>query len=462
MAAEEVCASDDVERAAVAEQLLSLVDRHLVRPVTTLDGRRRFRLLETVREFAAERLDAGPERDDVQDRHVAFVSRWAAELAAHSEGPESAAWLTQAVAEADNLRAALRALEQRGDHEALLQLAVDSMVVWFEAGHEDEGERRLTAALAAAGPSAPARAIGLTYWAWLRATRDRAGAAAAALEALDLARSAGDPLVEAFAQQTLGDTLDDPAAAWRPATPCSRRPSGRRADRSATVPPRRMRCAVARARASLRRGRTSHWTRRSRWQRDALRLAELEGDRRITAVNAARLAHLHLLVGDTAAAEVLVDRARVLVSAHVTARWEDIVAFAEAELAMHLGRFAEAERQLTVLVDRAVAGGRQLHARLGSLLLADLFTHLARLDAAAQALDRLAGMRGALDEHPAAAEVEVRRARLDRLAGRRDTAGERLDAVEGRLPADRLPPAAVLVHVESDPAGSHEPGSPGT
>ena len=448
VAAEEVCASDDVERAAVAEHLLSLVDRHLVRPVTTLDGRRRFRLLETVREFAAERLDAGPERDDVQDRHVAFVSRWAAELAAHSEGPDSAAWLTEAVAEADNLRAALRSMEQRGDHEALLQLAVDSMVIWFEAGHEDEGERRLRAALAAAGADAPARAIGLTYWAWLRATLDRAGAAAAALEALDLARSAGDPLVEAFAQQTLGDTLDDPAAAVAASHAvfeAAERSAGRPVRYGPTAPDA-VRCGAS---ASI----AASWADRSldtalTWQRDALRLAELEGDRRITAVNAARLAHQHLLVGDTEAAGVLLDRARVLVSAHVTARWEDIVAFAEAELAMHLGRFAEAERQLTVLVDRAVAGGRQLHARLGSLLLADLFTHLERLDAAEQVLDRLAGMPGALDGFPATAAVEVRRARLDRLAGRRDAAVGRLDAVEPRLPADRLPPAAVLLHVE--------------
>ena len=96
-----------------------------------------------------------------------------------------------------------------GRSEQRLQLVVDAMTLWFEAGHEAEGEKRLADALAAAGPAAPARAIGLTYWAWLRGTRNRPEAAAAAAEAVSLARRDGDAPVEAFALQTLGDTLDD-------------------------------------------------------------------------------------------------------------------------------------------------------------------------------------------------------------------------------------------------------------
>ena len=446
-AAEGVCAGGDASPGAVAEHLLSLVDRHLVQPVTTPEGWRRFRLLETLREFASEQLDADPDRDHVRDGHLAFFSRWAVELASHSEGPSSGDWLALAVAEAGNLRSALQLLEDRGDHETLLQLAVDAMVVWFEAGHENEGERRLHAALAAAGLTAPARAIGLTYWAWLRATRDRAGAASAAQEALAIARAARDPLVEAFAQQTLGDTLDGEAAlaASHAVFEAAERSQGRPVRYGPTAPDA-VRCGAS---ASI----AAAWAHRSldqalTWQRDALRLAEIEGDQRITAVNAARLAHLHLLGADQEAAEALVGRARTLVSNHVTARWEDIVAFAEAELAFHVGRLDEAEQQMAVLVHRSVSGGRPLHARLGSLMLTDLLTTGGRPEAAEEVLDRLAQVPGALDEPVAAASAAVRRARLDRLAGRDDAATLRLDTVEAVLPFDQLSPERVILLVE--------------
>jgi predicted ATPase/DNA-binding SARP family transcriptional activator len=447
-AAEEVCAGGIVAPSAVDETLLTLVDCHLVRPWLTSDGQHRFRLLETVREFANEQLAGDSDADDVHDRHLSFMSSWAAELAARSEGPDSASWLALAVAEADNLRAAIRRLEARGDEEALLQLAVDAMVVWFEAGHEGEGERLLHRALRRADPAAPARAIGLTYWAWLYATRDRAAAAAAAAEALDLARNAGDPLVEAFAQQTLGDTLGDPAAALRASHAvfeAADRSEGL-AVRYGPTAPDAVRCGAS---ASI----AASWTHRSldealAWQRDALRLAEVEGDRRITAVNAARLAHLHLLQGDTTTALALLDRARTLVSAHVTARWEDIVAFAEAELAAHLGELEASERQLVTLIERATAGGRPLHARMGSLLLTDLLTHLGRTDEAAAVLDRLARTPGAIEEPSAAAAADVRRARLDRLSGRAEAAAARLEALQGLLSDDQLPPERALLLVE--------------
>ena len=356
-AAEEVCADKEAESDAVAEHLLALVDHHLVQPIGTLEGPRRFRLLETVREFASEQLAVDPSREDVRDRHLTFFSRWAAELAARSEGPGSGRWLALAVAEADNLRSALQLLEDRGDHEALLQLAVDAMVIWFEAGHEDEGERRLHAALAA-GPVAPARAIGLTYWAWLRATRDRAGAAAAAQEALTLARSAGDPLVEAFAQQTLGDTLDGGAAlaASHAVFEAAERSEGRSVRYGPTAPDA-VRCGAS---ASI----AAAWAHRSlgqalTWQRDALRLAEVEGDRRITAVNAAVSRACICLEPHQEAAEALVGRARKLVSNDVTARWEDIVAFAEAELAFHVGRLdGQSARWSCWSIARSRAGGR--------------------------------------------------------------------------------------------------------
>ena len=79
------------------------------------------------------------------------------------------------------------------------------------------------------------------------------------------------------------------------------------------------------------------WTYRSlptaiEWQQRALRLAEIEGDRRITAVNRARLGLLHLVGGDPSAAAEPITRAAELMTGRVTARWEDTVTFARALL----------------------------------------------------------------------------------------------------------------------------------
>ena len=428
----------------VADALLSLVDGALVQRVPLVSGQPRFRLLQTVREYAAEMLEGDPDRDAVRDAFAQAVQAWATELAGNSEGPESGAWLALAVAESDNLRAAIAHLGDRGSHDARLQLVADSMTIWFEAGHEQEGEALLSATLEAAGSDAPARAIALTYWAWLRSTRDRAAAAAAAEEAVDLARGADDPLVEAFALQTLGDTLRDPERAEqasRDVFEAAQRGEGRPVRYGPTAPDA-VRCGAS---ASI----AATWAYRSvedalGWQREGLRLAELEGDRRIIAVNAARLARLHLLEGNLTEAGLLLGRARTLVSTHVTARWEDIVAFAEAELRMHLGHTDAAEHQLQALVDLTTSSGRLMHALHGSLLLADLHTATDRINEAAQDLSRLARAPGSLDDPAASRAWEVRQARVDRLSGQPDRAAERLGAAEPLLPQDALPPERVI------------------
>ena len=295
-------------------------------------------------------------------------------------------------------------------------------------------------ALDRAGGTAPARAIGLTYWAWLRATRDRAGAAAAASEARDLAVAAGDVPVEAFALQTLGDSLADPGeaeAASRAALKACDRAEGMTVSYGPTAPDA-VRCGAS---ASI----AIAWTYRSlpealHWQTEALRRAELEGDRRITAVNCARLAHLHLLAGDVSPASALVARARGLVSARVSARWEDTVALADALLARHEGRSEDAGRILRETASGAAAAGRVLHAVLGGVALADLCLDDGRPSDAADALDRAQRV-GALTDPAHLARLEVRRARVDREQDRPDEARRRLEALAGYVETvDGMPP----------------------
>ncbi|MBA2954612.1 AAA family ATPase [Nocardioides sp. MAH-18] len=413
----------------VDEVLLDLVDRNLVQATAPIAGQPRFGMLAVVREFALERLSDHPADSVAHDRMLDWYANWAARLAGHSEGPEAPGWQALAVAEADNLRAAIEHCSELGRDSDLLQLVVDAMALWFEAGHEQEGEERLRRSLERAGPTAPARAIGLTYWAWLRATRDRQGAAAAALEARDLAVAAGDVPVEAFALQTLGDSVQDPreaeTASLAALTACDRAEHSR--IRYGPTAPDAVRCGASASIATC-------WTYRSlpealRWQSEALRRAELEGDRRITAVNCARLARLHLLAGERLPARTLLDRAHALLSSTISARWEDTVALADADLARHESRDDDAERILRSTTAGAVAAGRVLHALLGAVALTDLYLDTGRSSEATATIDR-AAERMSSDADPVhAARVEVRRARIDREQGSIHDARRRLDAV---------------------------------
>lgn len=438
-------------QAQAADALFNLVDRNLVQAVDPVAGQRRFRLLETIRSFAAAEA-ARQSASDIATlalSHAEWYAGWSALLAAHSEGPDSRDWLALAVAEADNLRAAMTTFRRAGRTDDWLQLAVDAMTLWFEAGHEQEGEEHLSAALEAAGPLAPARAIGLTYWAWLRVTHSRAEAAQAAADAVALSRAAGDSLVEAFALQTLGESLDDPddsEAASRAVFEAADRSTGRTVRYGPTAPDA-VRCGASYNLAA-------RWLHRSvpqalAWQEEALRRAELEGDRRITAVNAARLALVHLLGGETERAHALLDRARELVSSMVTARWEDIVTYAEGQLALYEDRPDDAELLLQRVFRAASSAGRPLHTNLGGAALADLYTVTDRPREGFAVLDEAARAATGAADRTHVARLSVRRARLQRLVGRADEAHRGLAAWQPDRNRDALSPERVIWLLES-------------
>lgn len=95
-------------------------------------GRTRYRLLEPVRQYAAERLAASAEHAPLRARHCAYMQATAARLLAGLRGPEPSPWLTRADQERDNLRAALewaRAVRA----PALTALAGLVGALWLEA-----------------------------------------------------------------------------------------------------------------------------------------------------------------------------------------------------------------------------------------------------------------------------------------------------------------------------------------
>jgi tetratricopeptide (TPR) repeat protein len=166
-AAEDVCASDDSKADQVLGALGHLVDKSLV-VVDLPHGEARYRFLETIRQYAAEKLAQIGETHWVRDRHLSYFCRWAANAAPHLDGPEQLIWLDRFEAEHDNLRAALE-WSRATDHgaEAGLRLAGAPGLFWRKHGYHSEGRRHLSAALSRVGTQSSSRGHALNQAAML-------------------------------------------------------------------------------------------------------------------------------------------------------------------------------------------------------------------------------------------------------------------------------------------------------
>jgi predicted ATPase/DNA-binding SARP family transcriptional activator len=141
-AAEDVCAGGAIARRQIVDLLARLVDKSLV----SVTGPR-YRLLDTIRQFAAERLDAAAEHDTVAVRHLDWCLALAEEHDPLSAGPRRS--LRTLETEHDNLRAGLT-FALRRDPQAALRLANSLWRFWLDRGYFVEGHRWLEAALVAA------------------------------------------------------------------------------------------------------------------------------------------------------------------------------------------------------------------------------------------------------------------------------------------------------------------------
>ncbi|MHB8467321.1 MAG: helix-turn-helix transcriptional regulator, partial [Acidimicrobiales bacterium] len=192
-AVEAVGAGDGLEDHQVLDQLALLVDKSLV-VAEEVAGETRYRLLETVRQYALERLDESGEADAVRRRHrdyyLAFVQAASERVISH----EQDRWLDRLEDELDNLRAAFAWNMDRGDSEPALCLASSLFYLWMMRGYWLEGRSWLDSALAAAGHADPAvRLEALIVSTQLEARMFSLRMFAQAPEALRLARDLGDP-----------------------------------------------------------------------------------------------------------------------------------------------------------------------------------------------------------------------------------------------------------------------------
>ena len=174
-------------------------------------GEPRYAMLETIREFAHERLAASGELDETRRRHATYTLALAQRLAARLSDAGMAASLARLSAELPNLRLALAWSLDEGDAETALRTAAALYPFWNFRGHLSEGRRWLDAALGAGAVAAQTRIDGLLASAGLAALQgDAIAAEAIAAEGLGQAKAHGYAFGEYRALFLLGISAE-----WR-------------------------------------------------------------------------------------------------------------------------------------------------------------------------------------------------------------------------------------------------------
>jgi non-specific serine/threonine protein kinase len=192
-AAAAICAGQEMAYWAVVDGLDALVNRSLVQMEESPEGAVRYRLLESVRQHAAEQLAAAGEEATTRDGHLSFFLAMAEQAVQAFRGAELGPWLDRLETEHDNMRAALSWAAARDGFEDGLQLASALAPFWEFRGYIAEGRRRLEELLATGqgSPGARARALNAAGFLVMRAGDARASLALYR-ESLALRRALGD------------------------------------------------------------------------------------------------------------------------------------------------------------------------------------------------------------------------------------------------------------------------------
>ncbi len=218
-AVEAVCASHgdepSIDEIEVLPLLAQLVDKSLVQVEDTDPGGAgaagvRYRLLETVRQYATEQLVNSGEMDRFKSRHAGFYTALAEQSDAGLKGAQQAQWLERLSAEHDNVRAALTwAFEQ--DAEVGARLASAMWRFWYTRDHRSEGREWLARALALSDSlplhlrAAALRSAGALAW----SQGDYDDARTMAEESVALYRELGNTQGLLQALSVLGTTLSN-------------------------------------------------------------------------------------------------------------------------------------------------------------------------------------------------------------------------------------------------------------
>src|SRR4029077_18838855 len=137
--------------------LASMVDKSLLQQAEQAGGESRVVVLETIREYAREKLVASMEEAGTKRAHAAYCLVMAEEEAAGQSGVEGAEWLERFALNHDNFRAALEWLTETGDAEWGLRLGTALFRYWEIREYLAEGRDRLGRLLKLEGASAPTK-----------------------------------------------------------------------------------------------------------------------------------------------------------------------------------------------------------------------------------------------------------------------------------------------------------------
>ncbi len=150
-AAEEVCAGEGIEHGDVIDLLTSLADKSLVVPEEQETAQTHWRLLETVRQYARDRLEDSGGSAAARVRHRDYYLALAEEADSKLRGAEQAEWLRRLEKEHDNLRAGLEWSLAEAGPKGGLRLCGALQRFWWTHGHFTEGRQWCTRALGKAG-----------------------------------------------------------------------------------------------------------------------------------------------------------------------------------------------------------------------------------------------------------------------------------------------------------------------
>jgi predicted ATPase/DNA-binding SARP family transcriptional activator len=206
-AACQVCGAAPLTPEGVAETVGSLADRSLIELLRSEEGGR-YHLLQTIRQFALERLAArraeispspvtdeveGEEPDRTHRRHLHYFAAFVEEAERHHRGEAHAHWLDRQDVEHENCRAALAWALEHGEAEAGLRLAGNLAGYLYTRGYHAEAAECLAQFLARTSSTAPVR-LKAVHWAGniAYARADYAAARTYFEEGLALRESQGD------------------------------------------------------------------------------------------------------------------------------------------------------------------------------------------------------------------------------------------------------------------------------
>jgi predicted ATPase len=143
-AAERVCAGDGVKQEQVLELLTSLAEKSLLR--TESGSAPRYRMLGTIKEYAADRLAEAGESELARHAHLGYFTELAETAEPHLRRAEQVQWLATLEADHDNIAAAMRGALAADDGPGAMRLAAGAGWYWWLSGHRAEGIELIIAA----------------------------------------------------------------------------------------------------------------------------------------------------------------------------------------------------------------------------------------------------------------------------------------------------------------------------